>query len=368
MTGFDPNLLSIEQKIGQLFFVGIPGSEFDSETRRIVNEIQPGGVCLFARNIKSLGQTRDLLDSIHNALEVVPLLSLDQEGGRVDRLRRVMSPMPAASSLLDDLDAFEIGNVIGESIGLLGFNMNFAPVVDVIDGRRKDLINGLQSRGFGNSADDVVSMAGAFLEGLGKQNILGCLKHFPGLAGAGADSHEDLPIVSISEEELRKKDLVPFVKLIRDRPGIAVMVAHAAYPTTGLQETDDNGKLLPSSLNRRIVNSLLRDELDFKGVAITDDMEMGAIVRNYGVGEACKMAIEAGEDMLAICASVDAVYEGYRTIKIAVETGEIAMDRIDVSLERIARLKIGIGARKAYDESRIVELSDRVKELNQNLN
>jgi beta-N-acetylhexosaminidase len=368
MTGFEPSLLSIEQKIGQLFFVGVPGAEFDAATKRIIDEIQPGGVCLFARNIKTLKQTRELLDLVHNALSVTPLLSLDQEGGRVDRLRRVMPPMPAAASLQNEGEALESGDIIGETIRLLGFNMNFAPVVDVIDGSRKDLINGLQSRGFGSSENDVVSMAGAFLEGMGKHKILGCIKHFPGLAAAAIDSHEDLPIVPVKEEELRQKDLIPYVRLIKDRPNIAVMVAHAAYPATDLQETDVNGKLLPSSLSRRVVTSLLRDELNFKGVTISDDMEMGAIVRNYGIGEACKMAINAGQDMLAICSSVDAIYEGYEVVKDAVASGEISEDQICLSLDRISRIKAGIGDRAAFDQVRLMEISERIRKLNQHVN
>ena len=368
MTGFEPSLLSIEQKIGQLFFVGIPGPEFDSETKSIINEIQPGGVCLFARNIKTLAQTRELLDSLHNDLPVTPLLSLDQEGGRVDRLRRIMPPMPAAASLRNEGDALELGDIIGDTIRVLGFNMDFAPVVDVIDGPRNDLNNGLQSRGFGSSEKDVVSMAGAFLDGLNKHNILGCIKHFPGLAASAVDSHDNLPVVPIKEEELRQKDLFPYVRLIKDRPNIAVMVAHAAYPATGLQETGDNGNLLPSSLSRRVVTSLLRDELKFKGVAITDDMEMGAIVRNYGIGEACKMAINAGQDMLAICASVDAIYEGYRAVKDAVKFGEIGEDQISLSLDRISKMKVGIGERAAFDQDRLREISERIRKLNQHLN
>src|SRR5688572_16176484 len=138
MAGIDPNSLSIEQKIGQLFFIGIPGPEFDDATRHLIDDIQPGGVCLFARNIKELGQTRELLDSLHEALKVPPLLSLDQEGGRVDRLRRIMTPMPAASQLRGVEDAAELGDIVGETLRLLSFNMNFAPVVDVIDDGRRD--------------------------------------------------------------------------------------------------------------------------------------------------------------------------------------------------------------------------------------
>jgi len=368
MTAVDLDSLSTEQKVGQLFFIGIPGAEFDDATRKLIEDIRPGGVCLFARNIKELGQTRGLLDSLHASITIPPFISLDQEGGRVDRLRRVMTPMPAASQLRNAADAKELGDIIGETISLLGFNMDFAPVVDVIDDARKDLINGLQTRGLGGSKEDVVAMAEGFLQGLGQSGILGCLKHFPGLAASRVDSHEELPVVPINDDELNDQDLYPYRELLDAFSTVSVMIAHAAYPNTRLQEIDDNGKLLPSSLGRRVVTALLRDELNFKGVAITDDMEMGAIVRNYGMGEACKMAIHAGQDMLAICASVDAIYEGHRAIRLAVESGEISEERLNESVERILALKSSLPARPSFNKARLDELSERIKDLNNNLN
>jgi beta-N-acetylhexosaminidase len=368
MADIDSTSLSIEQKIGQLFFIGIPGPDLDEPTRTLIQAIQPGGICLFARNIKELEQTRMLLHAVHDALEVPPLLSLDQEGGRVDRLRRVMTPMPAASQLRTADDAAELGNIVGETLALLGFNMDFAPVVDVIDDSRRDLINGLQTRGLGRSKEDVVAMATAFLRGLETYGILGCLKHFPGLAAAQVDSHEELPVVPITDDELKDTDLHPYRKLLSHHASLSVMVAHAAYPNTRLQEIDDNGKLLPSSLSRRVVTALLRDELNFKGVAITDDMEMGAIVRNYGMAEACKMAINAGQDMLAICASVDAIREGHEAVWAAIEAGEISEERFNKSVDRILALKSSIADGAAFDAVRLVELSEQVKNLNNNLN
>ncbi len=360
--------LSTEQKIGQLFFIGIPGPDFDRHTEDLIAKIQPGGVCLFARNIKSLSQTRELLDGLYSAIEIPPLLSLDQEGGRVDRLRRILTPMPAASQLRNANDARELGGIVGEATSLLGFNMDFAPVVDVIDEKRYDLVNGLQSRGLGRSKYEVIEFAGAFLEGLGRNGILGCLKHFPGLAAAQVDSHEELPVVPVTDEELQEVDLYPYGDLIASNPSVSVMVAHAAFPNTRLQEVDVNGKLLPSSLSRRVVTTLLRDELNFKGVAITDDMEMGAIVRNYGMGEACKMAVDAGEDMLAICASVDAIDAGYERISDSVSDGSISEERLNESIERILDLKASMCRNTDFDPTRFEDLNRRIADLNNNLN
>ena len=367
MSILDASRLSIAEKIGQLFFIGIPGSELDNETEALLNEIQPGGVCLFARNIKEARQTRDLLDGIRGTLTVETFLSIDQEGGRVDRLRRILTPMPAAGQLRTAEDAAELGSIIGEALSLLGFNMDFAPVVDVIGGGRADLVNGLQTRGLGNSKEDVVWMASEFLDALKENGVLGCLKHFPGLAASTVDSHEELPVVTVSGDELRSNDLFPYRSLL-GKDDLAIMVAHAAYPNTDLQEFTADGKLLPSSLSDRVVNELLRNDLGFDGVAITDDLEMGAIVKNFGIGEACKAAIKAGEDMLAICASTEAIREGHKAVADSVASGEISEGRIDESIARIFALKSRINGPSDFDVDRLGKIDDRIKNLNQHIN
>ncbi len=364
MTFPDLTHLPIAQKIGQLFFIGISGPELDKDTKRLLADISPGGVCLFARNIKEAEQTRKLLEGIRQISAIEPFLSLDQEGGLVDRLRRVMTPMPAASSLRNASDARTVGEIIGEAIRLLGFNMDFAPVVDVIDESRSSYVNGLHSRAYGSSKEQVVEMSGAFLDGLESHGIIGCLKHFPGLAAAQVDSHEELPSIVAGDDELRDTDLYPYRNLLKRKTAIGVMVAHASYPNTRLQEIAANGKLLPSSLNHSIVSDLLRNGLGFKGVAVTDDLEMGAIVKTFGIGEACKLAINAGQDLLAICANPELIREGFAAVRAAVEDGEIAEDRIDESLDRIAALKSKIGPRLALDIDRLNHLSGQVKELN----
>jgi beta-N-acetylhexosaminidase len=146
------------------------------------------------------------------------------------------------------------------------------------------------------------------------------------------------------------------------------MVAHASYPTLDLQEMDRNGKLLPSSLSRNVVSGLLREKLGFDGLVITDDLEMGAILKNYGIGEACKMAIAAGVDMLAICAGVDSIYEGYKAVSAAVVSGEIGEERLNESLQRIAIAKSRLSDALIFDQARLGSLSDRVAEINARLN
>ena len=362
------NSLSLEQKIGQLFFIGIAGPVIDQPTQDLLNEVSPGGVCLFARNIKELSQTRKLNDDLRSALPVVPFLSIDQEGGLVDRLRRVMSPMPAASKIASEKDAAHLAEIIGETLKILGFNMDFAPVVDVVDEDRSKHNNGLNSRTFGGSKEEVSGFAGGFLRTLQSNGIIGCLKHFPGLGASQVDSHEELPVVQVTEEELFSTDLFPYRELISSTDVHAIMVAHAAYPKVGLQETDQSARLLPSSLSYNFVTNLLRGELQFDGLVITDDLEMGAIIKNYGIGEACKMAVVAGVDMLAICADPTAVKEGYNAVLQSVNDGEISLDRIDESLIRIANIKSTLSDPPTFDPSRLEKLSREIAAFTEQLN
>ena len=279
-----------------------------------------------------------------------------------------MAPMPAAGKLRNASDAAELAAIIGESLRILGFNMDFAPVVDVIDEDRSKYSNGLFSRTFGKSKGDVATLAGEFLQVMKSNGIIGCLKHFPGLGASQVDSHEELPVVDISEDLLSETDLFPYRELFATGDVRSVMAAHAAFPRHRLQETGQNGKLLPSSLSKNFITTLLRGELGFDGLVITDDLEMGAIVKNYGIGDACKMAISAGVDMLAICAGPEAIRRGHDAVLSAVQSGEISTSRLDESLDRIARLKGGLPEPLTFDQDRLTELSGQITALNDRLN
>ena len=359
--------LPIEQKIGQLFCVGIAGPELDDQTRALLDDISPGGICLFSRNIRDAEQTRKLNDDITEYLEFKPFLSLDQEGGTVDRLRRLVTPMAAAAKVRTSDQASKMASIIGELISILGFNMDFAPVVDVVDNERLVSSNGLFSRPFGSSKHDVVELAGTFLRVLQEHGPIGCLKHFPGLGGARVDAHEELPVVPISREELFDTDLYPYRKLFKTGNVHAVMAAHVCFPSVDLQETDRDGRLLPSSLSYNFLTNLLRDELEYDGLVITDDLEMGAIVKNYGIGEACKMAVKAGVDQSAICADPIAIREGFSAVLYAVKNGDISLDRLDRSLVRIEHLKNKLASSIPFDAGRISQLSAEIAAFNEEL-
>ena len=356
--------LTIDQKVGQLFFIGVAGTSIDQCTDDLLSEIHPGGICLFARNIREAQQTRELCNALREHDEVVPFLGLDQEGGLVDRLRRLITPMPAANLFKNSATVGRFGSIVAEVIRILGFNMDFAPVVDVITEQRESVSNGMFSRAFGNTAEEATELSAAFIENLQDGCVLGCVKHFPGLGAAAVDSHEELPQVPVSGEELNSTDLVPYRHLLERNLVHSVMVAHAAYPNTGLQDVSPDGKLLPSSLNGKIIDGLLRTELGFDGVVITDDLEMGAIIKNFGIGEACILALNAGVDMLAICADAGRIHEGYHAVRNAVESGRITADRIDKTMDRIETAKSLLHGPLPFDAQRLAELSDEIGRLN----
>jgi beta-N-acetylhexosaminidase len=245
--------------------------------------------------------------------------------------------------------------------------MNFAPVVDVIDASRDRFSNGLHSRAFGKSKEETAELASAFLTAMQEAGCIGCLKHFPGLGGSEVDSHKELPIVALAEDELLATDVFPYVTLLEQNIVKGVMVAHAAFPNIRLQETDQNGKLLPSSLSPAIITKLLRGELEYDGLVVTDDLEMGAIVANYGMGDAGRMAIAAGADMLAICAGVDAIKEAHTAVTDGVQKGEIREDRIDESIARISAVKRSIEPPLPFDNDRLDSLSNEIADFSARL-
>lgn len=360
--------LPLRQRIGQLFTIGIPGPSFDEPARELFAEISPAGVCLFARNIRERVQTHALLGALRDNCSVVPFLSIDQEGGTVDRLRRVLEPMPAAGSLQDPEQAVTLARITAEALRILGFNLNYAPVVDVISDDRGRFSNGLHTRTFGNSAETATKMAEAYLGTLRSGGVLGSLKHFPGLGASDIDSHENLPEMRISEAVHDAVDLFPYRRLLSRSIVDSVMIAHAAYPELGFQERDSSGRFLPSSLSRNVVGGLLREKLNFAGLILTDDLEMGAIVRNYGIGEASVMAVEAGCDQLLICNDPRAIRDGFSAVLAAVESGRISESRINESLQRIAVAKNLIEPPLPFDESRLDALSAEIVRLKASLN
>src|ERR1044072_6165589 len=336
--------LPLEQQIGQFLFIGLPRTEFDDETRALVEYVKPGGLIICGRNVAGAEQLRTLLDSVREVVPTPPLFGIDQEGGLVDRLRRIFTPMPSARTIRQHGDlaaARALGRITGEVLRMLGFNMNFAPVMSIMTDDRDLLSNGLYSRSFGRSPGEVLGYTTVYMRGLQGTGILGCLKHFPGIGAGEVDSHEEMPVVRLSHDDLIAQDLAPYIELFqrRDDRVRCVMVSHGGFPNIDIREEVNGGLLDPASLNYNIVTKLLRNELGYKHLVVTDDLEMGAIARHYEIGDAAVRASLAGEDMLLICASPENIRRGHDALLEAANNGRLTPERIQESLHRIARTK-----------------------------
>lgn len=358
--------LSLEDKIGQLFFIGMSGEELSATDEKLLKNIKPAGICLFSRNIKDAEKTRNLLSAISERLPFQPFLSLDQEGGLVDRLRRIVEPFPSAAEISRNgnfENAEKLATVTGEILRILGFNMNFAPVVDVGGQKRADFVMNNQARLFGQTKDEVFEWTSIYLETLQNSGIIGCLKHFPGIGAVEFDPHIELPSVNLTNEEFSDIDLFLFKEHFKNKNIFAIMTGHITFPLNSRQEFDSGGKLLPASLSQNFITQLLRKEMGFQGLAITDDLEMGAIIENYGIGQAAQMAFLAGSDLLLICNSPEAVFECYEAILEAIKAGKISEARIDQSLERISSVRNLLKKPLHFRQHRLAELSSEIKDL-----
>ncbi|MDT7602036.1 MAG: beta-N-acetylhexosaminidase [Acidobacteriota bacterium] len=365
--------LPLERKIGQLLYVGLPGTEFDAETRALLEYVKPGGVIIFGRNVASATQLRGLLDRVRETLPVEPLLGIDQEGGLVDRLRKVFTPMPAARAIRQHGDlagARALGRITGEALRLLGFNMNFAPVLSIMTDDRDLLSNGLYSRSFGRSPGEVLGYTMVYLRGLQGTGCLGCAKHFPGIGAGEVDSHDEMPIIKLTHDDLIAQDLAPYIELFQREDNMvkAVMVSHGGFPNIDLRRGTAGGRLIPASINPEIVTKLLREELGYTGLVVTDDLEMGAIARHYEIEDTVRLAVEAGEDMMLICARPDLIRRGYDSLLQAAHDKIITEDRIDTSLGRIADYKSLTQPPLPFDAARIEQLAAEIAALNRKLN
>jgi beta-N-acetylhexosaminidase len=365
--------LSLEQQIGQFLFIGLPGTELDAATRDLIAEVQPGGVIVFGRNVAGPEQLRTLLDGVRQLLPVPLLCGIDQEGGLVDRLRRIFTPMPSARTIRQHGDlaaARTLGRITGEVLRMFGFNLNFAPVMSIMTEDRDLLSNGLYSRSFGRSPGEVLGYSTVYLRGLQGTGCLGCLKHFPGIGAGEVDSHEEMPVVQLSHDDLIAQDLAPYIELFqrRDDRIRCVMVSHGGFPNIDIREETTGGLMEPASLNYNIVTDLLRRELGYKHLVITDDLEMGAILRHYDIGDAAIKAMLAGEDMLLICATPERIRRGHEALVAAARDGRLSPERINESLQRIIRTKAIIEEPVPLDLDRFKALSDEVAKLNSKLN
>jgi beta-N-acetylhexosaminidase len=368
---------SMKRWAGRVLFIGLPGTRLDRHTRALLNEVQPGGVVLFGRNVESAEQVALLNAQIRDAVDHAVIIGVDQEGGLVDRFRDICEPMPSAKAVREggssDL-AEKFGQLSARTLHLLGFNMNFAPVIDLSGDNHE---NGLRGRTFGKSPAEVSRLAGAYLDGLQNGRVIGCGKHFPGLGGSDIDSHRRLPVVKHSWEEILERDLVPFMDLMFHRPGEhlhSLMVSHGAFPEvsellqawfrrTGELPALESFHQLPATISGNVVMRLLRLVLKFDGLVITDDMEMGAVVQTLSVAEATLRAIEAGSDMILICEREANFVAARDAIVEAIEEKRLSVDSLKRAGERIDRVLSLTGEPEQFDQDEFETVSRDIAEL-----
>jgi beta-N-acetylhexosaminidase len=288
--------------IGQLLIVGFDGTKVTPKLKALLTRLQPAGVILFARNIKTPEQTWRLLRDCQACVTTPLFTCVDLEGGNVDRFRNVLGPAPSAADVFatGDLQLFrKHGQVIGENCGALGFNVDFAPVLDLaFESSRKVMA----SRVVSTHPRETIAYAREFLAGLRASGVLGCGKHFPGLGEGTLDSHHELPVIEKSLKKLWAEDLVPYRKLHAQLP--MVMISHAAYP----QVTQDR---TPASLSRVWITDMLRKRIGYRNLIVSDDLEMGGVLSAAPVGKAAVEFIGAGGDLCLICHREDYIAEAY---------------------------------------------------------
>jgi beta-N-acetylhexosaminidase len=319
--------MDTDRLASRCLMVGLPGPMLDPETAEKLESLKPAGVVLFGRNLVDPGPTRELLDRCAVILGEATLLAVDQEGGRVSRLERWIGPTPSASRLAsagpETVRAF--GRATGCALRSIGFNLDFAPVVDLSP---PGAANGIADRAFDTTPDAVSRLAREFLEGLQGEGVAGCLKHFPGLGDSSVDSHHVLPTVARDRSALDASDLVPFRQLLGLAP--CVMVGHGHYPA--FDETP-----LPATCSPSIVSDLLRRDLGFGGVIVSDDMEMGAISERDADGAAAVEALTAGCDLLLYCSDLDKARDAASALTRAADGDPALGDRLERSAARVER-------------------------------
>lgn len=349
--------MTIEEKVGQLLIVGIDGTVTDENIEALIKNKYVGGIILFSNNVSGLTGVNSLINNVKqlNRDNKVPLfISVDEEGGIVSRTPNEFLKIPPSltiGQLQDEELCYEVGGIIAEQLKVMGYNMDYAPVLDILSNMQNTVIG---NRSFGREADIVSRLGISTMKGLMESGIIPVVKHFPGHGDTAVDSHYGLPLVEKSLEQLKGMELIPFQDAIENGAD-AIMVAHI------LMSQIDNEN--PASMSKEIISNLLREEMGFEGVVLTDDMTMGAVINNYDIAEAAVKSINSGADIVLVCHGYDNENKVYDYLLNAINTGIISEERLNESVYRILKLKM------KYDLSdEDVLLNSDVTEINNKIN
>jgi len=316
--------------IGQLLIVGFDGTKMTAKLSSLLTRLQPAGVILFARNIKSAEQTWQLLRDCQKCVSTPLFTCVDLEGGSVDRFRDVLGPAPSAADVFatGDRKLFrKHGQLIGENCRALGFNVDFAPALELAFEASRSVMG---SRAVSADSKQVANYAREFLAGLRGENVLGCGKHFPGLGEGTLDSHRQLPVIEKSLKKLWGEDLLPYRILRAQLP--MVMISHAAYPLVTRDRT-------PASLSKIWITDILRKRIGFRNLIVSDDLEMGGVLAAASAGEAAVEHIRAGGDLCLVCHREDFIEQAFKALTTTAERDGKFAKRVEESARRVLEFK-----------------------------
>ncbi len=324
--------MTIDEKIGQMMIVFYSSDHLDSKLTSALKDVQPGGFILFKDNITTYENTLNFIKNIKKLVKIPMFISIDEEGGTIQRLYflkdKDITDVPDMYYLGEKNDlklTYEVGKVIAEELKVFGINMDFAPVIDVFSNPDNKVIG---KRAFGNNIDIVSKHGQELARGLEDNGVIPVYKHFPGHGNTSIDSHEALPIVNKTKEELLNSDLVPFIDVIKNNAKV-IMIGHLAVPKI----TEDN---TPASLSKTLITDFLKKELNFNGLVVTDALNMKALTNYYSEEEICGKAVEAGVDILLMPSSSRTCL---KSVQDAIKNKKINEERINESVRKILKIK-----------------------------
>jgi len=331
----DVKKLSLDIKIGQMIMAGFPSKHYDDNIEELIQDEKIGNFILFADNIGDKNEVVELTEGIQKKLQectgIPGIISTDQEGGMVTRIHKGITVFPsnmAFAAANEEKSTFEEGKIEGEELRKLGINMNIAPVMDVNCNAKNPVIG---CRSYGDDPENVSKLGIDLIKGLKEKGVIAVAKHFPGHGDTSIDSHLSLPVVNHDIKRLQEVELLPFKNAI-GRGVDAIMSAHVLFPKVESEK-------VPATLSKKVLTGLLKNKMGFKGLIITDCMEMKAIADFYGSDKAAVKAIIAGADLICISHSKEVQKKCVKAIKAAVLNGEISQERIDESVKKILDIK-----------------------------